>query len=636
MYDRQDACVIASTGFGKSLIYQFPAVFLNKLVVVISPLIALMQDQVLSLQSKGVKACFFGSQQPDKSLRMQDHQIVYITPEFLLGNGKLDLAEVYQKLLLFAVDEAHVLFQWSDFRPKLKQVGIIRELFPNIPIVALTATAPLYVQNHFTSLLKLRQFAYVKTALDRPNLEFEVRGKNIMDNNYMLEVLPLLQGVTEGSAIVYCLSRELAEDMSERFREAGIDCRPYHAKLDICFRQQVVKDFRSNKIRFVICTIAFGMGIDKADVRLVVHYGVSKSIEAYYQEAGRAGRDGKLAKCILFHSQGDYWTLRSFIRRNQEKASKEQQQQQYGLLDRMEEFVASKQCRRVFMLNYLGTSKEELKKITIRDDCCDNCRKDLKYNIPPQLQYHGLNEDGTFDFTNDARILLNAWHKNLAHHEIVDLLLGEMPTTDNYRFYKLQCLRSGRNKATTLTSELQRWWLSTISLLQNHKFVTIMDMRVILKSSAKEFLRFKTTKMILKPLTGHLTSCFKKKENVEFFWEDGVIKSRPKLEEEDEDEDWDMIIQTIDRTASDQEMIDSGVDDDDDFLLEAVERIEREEALKLSHQHSQQEPASKTQMEIDSLQFVNFDEEFEIGESSKKRCCDDDQDEKVKKMRKKF
>lgn len=287
MYDRRDSCVIASTGFGKSLIYQFPPVYLNKLTVVISPLIALMQDQVLALKNRGIRACYFGSQQPDKTLKMMEHNVVYVTPEYIFrSSGKKQIQEAMRKVLMIAVDEVHVLDQWADFRPDYRRLSELKELFPGVPIVALTATATTYVQKNITNTLKLENCVYLRTKLDRPNLSYEVHSKW---GSGIEEVLPLLRQVQEGSAIVYCMSRKFTEELAESLQKCGINCQPYHAELKDDFRHQVVKDFRNNLINVVICTIAFGMGIDKPDVRLVIHYGLAKSIEAYSQESGRAG-----------------------------------------------------------------------------------------------------------------------------------------------------------------------------------------------------------------------------------------------------------------------------------------------------------------------------------------------------------
>lgn len=255
MYDKRDCCVIASTGFGKSLIYQFPAVYMNKLTIVISPLIALMQDQVNSLKKKGIKTCFFGSQQTDKSLNMQDHTVVYMCPEyFIRGRGYWQVKQAQSKILLFAIDEAHVLDQWRDFRKEYKELGKIRDVYPSIPIVALTASAPQYVQDYFTTALKMRNFLIVKTALDRPNLEYSIQRKR----SFIDQVFPLLKSLTEGSAIVYCISRNECDETVDFLNKLGLKCKAYHSTISREKRTEVLEEFLNNKLRVVVCTIAFG------------------------------------------------------------------------------------------------------------------------------------------------------------------------------------------------------------------------------------------------------------------------------------------------------------------------------------------------------------------------------------------
>lgn len=515
MYEKRDCCVIASTGFGKSLIYQYPAVFMNKLTVVISPLIALMQDQVLSLKKKGIKACFYGSQQPDKTLRMLDHNIVYITPEFYFGHGKMKVSYARSKILMFAVDEAHIVDQWKDFRKDYGKLGDIRDSFPSIPIIALTATAPQYVEDIFTRTLKLTNFLYMKTALDRPNLEFLVQRKI----ESMVDIPRLLHSVTEGSTIIYCLTRDTAEKMSDKLNDLGFYSRPYHAGLNSMFRAQVVQDFRNDELKCVVCTIAFGMGIDKPDVRLVIHYGVSKSMEAYYQEAGRAGRDGKPSKCILFHTEDDFLTHQALIENTKNNTSVEERTQQLRLLGRMRDFLKSKQCRRIEMLNYLGTTDDELKKLSIRLNCCDNCKRVYEREIPPQLKYHGLDADGKLDFSTEARIFLTAVHKKLIRHQIVRFIMGEMPTERNYRWCKLQAFGMGRNKDI-------EWWDALASSLVQYQFVNTVGNTFRLSEKSKKFLRFKGTKLMLKPWLSILNT-MEKKKNVEFYWQGEEILSRP-------------------------------------------------------------------------------------------------------------
>lgn len=645
MYEKRDCCVIASTGFGKSLIYQYPAVFMDGIVVVISPLVALMQDQVFSLQSKGIKACYFGSQQMDKTLLMEDHKIVYITPEYYnRGRGRVSLKQIRHKILLFAIDEAHVLDQWgNDFRPDYQKLHELRDTYPNIPIIALTATAPKYLELTIIRSLKLQNFYYIKTALDRPNLEFVVRQKT---NNFVYELYPLLKEVITGSAIVYCLSRELTEQIAAKFVRAGIKCKAYHAKLPPDVRKSVVNEFRNNTLRFVICTIAFGMGIDKPDVRLVVHYGVSKSIEAYYQEAGRAGRDGKPSKCVLFHSQDDYLLMNMFIDDKKKKISEEQRQQQRDLLYMVAKFIGSTKCRRIAMLNYLNTTKEELAKLTIRKNCCDNCKRDLLCSIPPELRYYGVNDDGTCDFSNEARILFKAVNGKLIRNEIVNLLLGVLPSKRNFHLYKLSSFRTGFHKS-------EDYWLALISLLIQSLFIGLHHNALILENEGLKFLRLKGISLLLPPTTAIL-SFMQEKENVEFYWDNEEIKSRPKTTSSQ--------AMNLHNSAQNQEILNED-EIENEALIEAAESAEAEDLLRISKDLSEQsqnaivnmleeieeneeilanctalEQSFKEQQEIESLKNLSFDDDDDDIASTepifKRRSSSEDVNQLTKRQKK--
>lgn len=572
---------------------------MNKLVVVISPLIALMQDQVLSLQNKGIKACYFGSQQKDKTLQMADHNVIYITPEFYKrGRGKEYLDEVRHKVILFAVDEAHILEQWgNDFRQDYKVLKKFRDYYPNIPIIALTATAPKHLENIIISSLKLRNYHYTKTALDRPNLQFIIRHKT---NSYISQVLPLLLEVDTGSAIVYCLSRIETEEMSKAFNRFGIKTRPYNAGLPRDFRQSVVNDFRNNKLRFVICTIAFGMGIDKPDVRLLVHYGVPKSLEAYYQEVGRAGRDGKPSKCVLFHCDEDFMTVSNFIEDKKPGVTEESREQQRNLLRRVAQFLESTQCRRIEILNYLGTTQDELAKLTIREDCCDNCKQDWFHKIPPHLKYEGLNSDGTCDLTYEARTLFNAVNGKLSLPEVIKVLLGKLPTRETFKWFNLSLFGKGAKWP-------HDFWFSLVYLFTRKKFIRSDGNALFLKKKVRKFLS-SNKKMLLYPTLDMLE--FMKDDKVEFFWDNNEIKCRPKgsglqvFSQDDDDHKYDAALLEVTN------------------LIEEMDRLNRFNAIEQENKLNPGKPPAKlsdTNRTDNRYYLDNDDFELMEGHNSNKR-----------------
>ncbi|CRK92350.1 CLUMA_CG005914, isoform A [Clunio marinus] len=610
MYEKRDCCVIASTGFGKSLIYQFPPVFMNKLTVVISPLIALMQDQVLALKQKGIKACYFGSQQFDKTLRMCDHNVVYITPEYYFGRGKREIEHCLYKVMMFAVDEAHILEQWKDFRPTYRRLGEIRTDFPKIPCIALTATAPKYVEDYIIKSLHLTNYTYLRTALDRPNLSFETRRKHnggflppypfnllfgMVEPHYANDVLPFLQKIKDGSAIVYCLQRQVCEDMAKELQQHGIDCKPYHAGMKADARQQVVKDFRSNKLRFVICTIAFGMGIDKPDVRLVIHYGPSKSIEAYYQEAGRAGRDGKPSSCILFYEGDDYVILHHLIELNKKTTTLKEREQQHELVNRMKAFIESTKCRRLEMLEYLGANIEEMKKITIRENCCDRCIRHLESPkvVPLKFLFYEIDENGLYDFTKDAELVLKIATHRLLRNNICDILMGILPTRLNFQEFKLHYFGRGASKD-------RDWWDGLVSLLLTTGYLELKG-NVVVPVRAKAFRRefqYFNNKILLPPSV-EMRKCLKKKDDMEVFWNNGKVESRCReILEESEDEIMERKIKKeIDSLA------DIIFDDDDEDMEKENQQMIIEETMQ-----------NKIKQELESLKniIIDDDEEMEI------------------------
>lgn len=313
--DKADNCAIMSTGYGKSLCYQFPAVFLGGITVVISPLISLMQDQVMALHKANITACFLGSAQFDQQMAAEAtsgrYRIVYICPEYLTMHPDYLHKFNSRKLVLIAIDEVHCVSQWGhDFRVSYAKLGTIRKQMPNVPILAVTATATRLVRLDICKSLHLRRPHMVATDFDRPNLEFIVKRQT---TNHWTDLEPIVRDTSvDGCIIIYCLSRSKTDSIARALTFCGLVCRSYHAGMTLDGRKRVLEEFVGGSVKIIVATLAFGMGIDKPDVRYVVHYGTPKDMEGYYQEVGRAGRDGLPAKCVLFYDESDFQTHEYF------------------------------------------------------------------------------------------------------------------------------------------------------------------------------------------------------------------------------------------------------------------------------------------------------------------------------------
>ncbi len=363
----RDVFALLPTGGGKSLCFQLPAVMREGLTVVVSPLIALMKDQVDGLNAAGVPATFLNSTLDGDEVRHRlrglhegRYRLLYLAPERLgLGNVLRDLAA--WNVVRFAVDEAHCISEWGhDFRPDYRRLAELRRVFPEVPILALTATATERVRSDIVSSLQLRDPARYVASFNRPNLHYRVAPKT----DTFRSLLAFVKERRKESGIIYAASRRQAESLAEKLTSAGIAALPYHAGLDPARRSYNQERFVRDDARVICATIAFGMGIDKPNVRYVVHHDLPKSLEGYYQETGRAGRDGLDAECLLFFSAGDVAKQRGFL------DEKDDRERALALesLRLMVEFAQSNACRRAVLLRHFG---EELPPGSCTG--CDNC-----------------------------------------------------------------------------------------------------------------------------------------------------------------------------------------------------------------------------------------------------------------------
>ncbi len=405
----EDVFLVMPTGGGKSLCYQIPALHRDGVAVVVSPLIALMKDQVDALIANGVRVALLNSSLSSaeaagvyRQLDAGALDLLYVAPERLMIADFLDKLAALN-LSLFAIDEAHCISQWGhDFRPQYTQLGRLRELFPAVPIVAMTATADPETRKDILNQLGLTGASIFVAGFDRPNITYSVIPKQ----KPLVQLGSFLSGRRDEAGIVYALSRKRVEEVAEQLRSAGFNAAAYHAGLPDEERRRVQEAFQRDDIRIVVATVAFGMGIDKSNVRFVVHYDMPKSVESYYQETGRAGRDGLPSEALMLFGMGDVMTARKLIENsdNAERVRIELQK-----LNAMVGYAEALTCRRRALLSYFGD---------LREHACDNC--DICTD-PPQR----------FDATEQARKALSCVYR-----------LGE-------RFgmmYVIEVLRGSRNQ----------------------------------------------------------------------------------------------------------------------------------------------------------------------------------------------
>ncbi len=366
--NKRDTLVIMPTGGGKSICYQLPALFFKGITLVISPLIALMKDQVDSLKANGIPATYYNSSQSVEEQQKvfdaivnKNVKLVYVAPESLPLLQNI-LTQSY--ISCVAIDEAHCISAWGhDFRPSYKQLSFLKKSLPEVPIVALTATADKATQEDILEQLAIPNATKYVSSFNRKNISLEVRPAN----DRIKQIIQFINRRPKESGIVYCLSRKATEQLASKLKQNNIDAKAYHAGLTFEERAKTQEDFIKDDVTIICATIAFGMGIDKSNVRWVIHYNMPKNIEGYYQEIGRSGRDGLPANALLFHSYADVIQLRQFIANTGNKEVQE------AKLDRMKQFAEATVCRRKILLSYFGELIEE--------NCgnCDVCKNPPKF-----------------------------------------------------------------------------------------------------------------------------------------------------------------------------------------------------------------------------------------------------------------
>uniref|UniRef100_A0A914GXA3 ATP-dependent DNA helicase n=1 Tax=Globodera rostochiensis TaxID=31243 RepID=A0A914GXA3_GLORO len=474
----RDQLVVLSTGYGKSVCYQLPSLIRNNLTLVVSPLISLMEDQVNALEQAGVDAAYFGGNQTRESIfdsiKRGRLRILYITPEAYQSTPDF-IRKIHEYVGLLAVDEAHCISQWGhEFRPGYRQIADIRNVLVGVPVMALTATATAPVRNDIIQNLRLNNPKVTMSGFDRKNLFIEVQKRTQAlsfekcvqnDLERLLEDDPKHGPNFGGPTIIYCQSRESVNKLTQQLRSIGVRAVGYHAGMTTPQRHKAHKDFATDRASTCVATIAFGMGIDKKDVRRVIHYGAPGNIEGYYQEIGRAGRDGFPSRCNIFYSSSDIMIQKNRIMKN--NLSRDYEHHKLEMLRRMEQFLTTMSCRRYLILSYFDNSIQHPD--APNSDCCDNCAKRCQLGGKDSKSY---GKQPMVDFGEEAKKLFNAlelFNGRSGLRKPIDFLRGnenKIPIALRKSKGPLgqELFGSGKNKTDT-------WWTEFGKLLRNNGFL---------------------------------------------------------------------------------------------------------------------------------------------------------------------
>jgi ATP-dependent DNA helicase RecQ len=525
----RDVVAIMPTGGGKSLCFQLPALLQPGLTVVVSPLISLMQDQVVALQARGIAATFLNSTLGWQEIRARESDILqgktkllYIAPERLLSPKGLELLDSVKAkvgISRLAIDEAHCVSEWGhDFRPEYRQLGTLRLRYPDLPILALTATATHRVRKDIIQQLSLQNPEINISSFNRPNLYYEVLNKEKQSYNQLLQLIKR----QTGSGIIYCLSRKKVEEIAFRLQKDRILALPYHAGMSDNERASNQTSFSENKTQIIVATIAFGMGINKPDVRFVIHYNLPRNIESYYQEAGRAGRDGNLARCTILFNRGDLRTINYLI---EQKENLQEQRISRQQLQKVIEYAEGNECRRKMQLSYFG------ERFTGNCNGCDNCchpkpTEDwtieamkflscvarcqerfgmnhiidvLRGGVGKKIEQYGHHLLSTYGIGKDKTV--DEW-KNLGRSLVFQGLVDE--TTDGYSIFKLnaqswEVLRRERSVLVPVNSPPQR---ASRKIIESEALLN--KLRSLSQQLSKQFHNFTISDLTLKLLAQKL------------------------------------------------------------------------------------------------------------------------------------